>query len=319
MKLNLIIDGNYKLYSMVFNLHKTKTLYGDLYTALEKSLEMWVDKYSWNQVYFISDVKGTNWRREMYKEYKGTRKKDADIDWEFVHNTYEEFKRNYSHKKVKFLELSGLEADDIIHLLIRKTNEKYESNMIISSDADLTQLLAYSIDKEYFNIQYRDKFFLEKMFVPYGFKMFMKYFKNKEYGLLDSQFEFDNYLLTFYNNLIKNIKVEEIEKEKMLFYKIIHGDSGDNIKSVLITKTGIGEKGVEKIYDSYKQIYRDDIVFADLKWIDRVSDIVLQYKKVDDSYKSEVISNIKQNIKLVELNPIWIPKELKNKFEEIML
>ena len=99
IKLNLVCDGNYLLYRAVFILHKLRTLYGDLETLLLNDYNNISNAFPYSLIYFISDSK-KSWRKNLYTEYKGKRKKDDEIDWEFVFDTFDKFKESKNWKKI---------------------------------------------------------------------------------------------------------------------------------------------------------------------------------------------------------------------------
>ena len=88
---NLVIDSNYMLYRAVFILHKLKTLYGDLETLLLNDYNNLTNTYPFHVIYVASDSK-KSWRKSYLSDYKGKRKKDESIDWEFVFDTFDKFK-----------------------------------------------------------------------------------------------------------------------------------------------------------------------------------------------------------------------------------
>lgn len=92
MVLNCIIDGNFLLSKLVFTLHKNNLLYGALYQALENSLSQYRSFYPFSTIYLVSDSKEKSWRKKFDSSYKSQRKKNVDIDWKFVYDTYSEFK-----------------------------------------------------------------------------------------------------------------------------------------------------------------------------------------------------------------------------------
>jgi uncharacterized protein (DUF111 family) len=108
MQLNLIIDGNFLLHKLVFPLINTKTLYGDLMNALNVNFSKFVDMYPYHQIWFVSDSK-KSWRKNVYPEYKENRVRDDSIDWEFIFNTYTEFKNSLDIHKYTVVEELGIE------------------------------------------------------------------------------------------------------------------------------------------------------------------------------------------------------------------
>ena len=128
---DLVIDGNYILSKLTFTLHKNNILYGSLYTSLEMCINNYRKLFPFAKVYLVSDSKEYSWRKSIYKEYKSHRKKDSDIDWNFVINTYDDFKSNLSKIKIKVLEYPQVEGDDWISFIVKKSNEKGRSTFII--------------------------------------------------------------------------------------------------------------------------------------------------------------------------------------------
>jgi hypothetical protein len=92
---------------------------------------------------------GNTWRKEIFPQYKASRKKNRDesgLDWpEFFRilgAVRDEIRENLPFKVVH---LQGVEADDIIGTLVEKTQTfgQNEPVMIVSSDTDFVQLHKY--------------------------------------------------------------------------------------------------------------------------------------------------------------------------------
>ena len=94
LNLNLIVDGNYILSRLVFTLHKNNLLYGALHQSLDNAISNYKKWFPFKKVFIVSDSKEKSWRKKLNQNYKSTRKKDSDIDWEFVFTAYNEFKSN---------------------------------------------------------------------------------------------------------------------------------------------------------------------------------------------------------------------------------
>jgi 5'-3' exonuclease len=317
IRLNLIIDSNYILYKSVFSLMKTRTLYGDLYRALEVNFGNYFNKYPFDNIYMVSDSRATNWRKKAYPEYKGTRKKDEEIDWEFVFNTYDQFKESVkeNNPRVRVMEEEGCEGDDWIFYLVNASNQQGYSTLIVGSDGDLQQLLDYRLNPSWINIQWRDTFQREKLFFPKGWKLFMKELKESESDIFNMNN--NSVFIEMMETLMEKCDFEEVNQEEKLFKKIIQGDKGDNIKSVLYTaqKTGkligIGDAGVDKIWKEYSSVYTADIDFKKNDWFEKVAPIIAQYKKVEaDDHADTIKENLHFNRMLVHLHEDHYPKEI---------
>lgn len=329
---NLIIDSNYILYRSVFWLHKTNTLYGDLEKSLEIAFNNYINLYPFKKIYVVSDTKNS-WRKRFYKEYKGTREKLLDIDWEFVYNTFSKFKEGLVNSKKRVIQLEGenIEGDDWIYYLVKQSNKSHISTITIASDKDINQLLEFRLNEGWINIQWADSFKNGKVYLPQSYALFLEMIKSSGGNDLFSTNENHDFLNLF-NDFLEKYTSEEIDKEKSLFIKLISGDTGDNIQSVLKvpTKTnpdkfqGIGEAGGIKIWNSFKNDYLEDIDFENDEWIENVIPYIIKYKKIDvdntelNKIELKVSTNLKFNRKLVHLHENHLPIDIKNTIEKLL-
>ena len=90
------------------------------------------------------------WRRDYFPNYKAGRKKarDAsDLNWTMIFDTLGKIRTELQeHFPYKVMHLDHCEADDIIAVLTKQTQEfgQNEDVMIVSSDGDFKQLQQYS-------------------------------------------------------------------------------------------------------------------------------------------------------------------------------
>jgi hypothetical protein len=119
----------------------------------------------YGEVVICSDA-GGNWRKELFPQYKASRKKTREkssMNWKEVFRitsmVREEIRENFPYK---VMHIEGCEADDCIAQLVEETQEfgKAEDVMIISSDKDFAQLQRYSNVKQFSPMQ--KKFIVEK-------------------------------------------------------------------------------------------------------------------------------------------------------------
>lgn len=108
------------------------------------SLRLIQKKYqkTYGEITLCLDVRGINWRKELYPEYKAHRAKgreESDIDYEefyiATNKFIEEIREIFPYK---VLGVKGAEADDIIATIAKNTKEQ---TLVISSDKDFKQLL----------------------------------------------------------------------------------------------------------------------------------------------------------------------------------
>lgn len=119
------------------------------------SIRMYKQKFKeYGEVVIVADA-GGNWRKDLYPEYKASRKKNRDessMDWDEIFRitnmVREEIEENLPYR---VLHIWGCEADDAIAQIALETQEfgKYEEVMIVSADKDFAQLQMYPNIKQY--------------------------------------------------------------------------------------------------------------------------------------------------------------------------
>jgi len=319
MKINLILDGNYLLQRNVFSLHKNNLLYGALETSLEMSVNNYRQWFGFENVYFVSDSKEKSWRKQHYNEYKGNRKKDTDIDWEFVYNTYDAFKANLA-SKVKILEYSQVEGDDWISYIAQTANKEGISNLIVSNDYDIKQLIKYELDPLWINIMSNEVYTNQKIFLPENYQIFLDKVKsaaiNNDIFTLSNDGEFLGMVASF----MERYEVNEVNATESLVIKLISGDAGDNILSVWALekngkRRGIGGAGAKSLYDTYELEFGDVDINAD-DFLDNIADLICEKKKLVRSNEFDKIKqNLELNYKIINLSLENIPQDIINKME----
>lgn len=321
MKLNLIIDGNYLMQKSVFILYKLRNLYTDLPVILERDYNTLSNLFYFSKIYFISDSK-SNWRKQYYDDYKGKRKKNESIDWGTVYDIFNKFKYGLNKKNCEIHQIDNLEGDDIISYIVKETNKKGYSNLIISNDSDLFQLVHHDIVNEYINFMYNFKFNDETIFLPNMYNEFIEKIEENSSSddMFDSSSGDDTEFIEFMRTLTTSKKVTEVDSEKELFVKIV-GHNKDNIKSIYMKgDRGIGKVGGEKIYDFYKETYPDTIDFNSEDFKERIIECVKYYKKLKNNEMDETMKKrLDLNLKLVKLDKKSIPDNLYEKMEGIIL
>lgn len=318
MLLNCIIDGNYILSRLVFTLHKNNLLYGALSQSLENSILNYKKFYPFTNVYLVSDSKERSWRKELHQNYKSNRKKDSDIDWSFVYKAYDEFKQNV--KGVKLLEYPRIEGDDWIAFLVQKSNQKKQSNFIVSNDHDIKQLIGFNLENEWINFMSNEMYNQEKIFLPKNYQIFLNKVSNKNnddiFNLNDNT-EF----LSLMNRFTNKYQLNEIDNMESLITKIISGDTSDNISSVYQTNKsgkvrGIGIKGAFSIYENYLSEFGEPSL-SDPDLFENIADLICEKKKVSKSNISSIVNRINENMKLIDLRIESFPDEIVKNMEKV--
>ena len=314
MLCNLIIDGNYILSKLTFILYKNNLLYGSLHKSLENTVNNYRKWYPFKNIYLVSDSKEKSWRKKITTEYKLTRKKDSSIDWEFVYNTYAEFKESMSDS-IKILESPHIEGDDWISFLADKSNKEGISNIIVSNDYDIKQIVKYSLDPLYLNIMINEMYGKEKIFLPKNYQVFLNKVSNLPNDDIFCLNDTNDFLLLI-KKFLNKCNINEIDPVESLIIKIISGDISDNIESVWSQikngkKKGIGVIGAKSIYENYKKEFGDPVL-TDPDLSDNIADIICEKKKISKTYIPDISKNIINNLKLIDLRIDNLPKQVVN-------
>jgi len=318
MIVDLIIDGNYILSKNVFALHKNNLLFGALYKSLEISITNYKKWYPFANVYLVSDSKEKSWRKKVNSEYKAQRKKNADIDWAFVMETYADFKSEISNKGVKVMEAPHIEGDDWISYIREKSNQAGRSTIIVSNDYDIKQLITYNVNPLYINIMSNEMHNKQKLFLPKNYQIFLgevNKLNNDDIFTLNDNTDFLNLMRTF----MEQYEIIEINTIECLMIKVISGDTSDNITSVWSVikegrKRGIGEAGAKSILEMYITEFGEPHI-GDPDLYENIADIVCEKKKLSKTTITSIKENIEQNMKLIYLDMSSIPTPVKNKME----
>ena len=319
MGIDLIIDGNYILSKLVFTLHKHNLLYGGLHKALENNISTYRKWHSFANVYLVSDSKEKSWRKDLIDTYKGTRKKDTDIDWNFVYTAYGEFKNNVEGH-IRVLEASTIEGDDWIAYLTHKANKEGRSTLIVSNDYDIKQLVTYGTSPLYINIMTNEMYNKEKLFLPKNYKTFINIVSkipNDDIFNLNDNTEF----LGLINKFINRYEIHEINSVESLITKIISGDQSDNITSIWSVvkngkKRGIGSAGAQTIYNEYVKEF-GEIDLRDPDLYENIADLICEKKKLSKTQISSIVENIEQNIRLIDLRISNLPFHVIEKMNNV--
>jgi len=120
------------------------------------SIRMYRQKFhrEYGEVVIVADGAG-NWRKDVYPQYKASRKKSRDessIDWtemfRIINMIRDEIRDNFPYK---VMHQYGCEADDVIAQIAMETQEfgKHEPVMIVSADKDFIQLQKYDNIKQF--------------------------------------------------------------------------------------------------------------------------------------------------------------------------
>lgn len=305
-KLTLIVDGNWLLMSRMSVLRNKysdiEQLCKDLKILMIKSINVVLKTFpTIDNIIFVAD--GGSWRNNLQipsfltEEYKGTRVKSDDIDWDALFASYEDFILKLKTNGITTSKEIGVEGDDWVWYWTTKLNREGTNCIIWSKDRDLTQLV--KMDKN----------------------GFFTVFWNKDSGMIceDTNEEEINYLFNFEysenENLFKSIEskcktIEKINPKHVIVEKIIRGDLGDNIIPILYKKSKNDSDRKYRI--STKDIDYDIDIHSNESIKNYVESILRNKSYVDrvDKPENDIIEHFKYNVKLVELAQRNYPAEV---------
>lgn len=316
LALNLIIDGNYLLHRHVHTLHKNNLLFGGLEKSLEVALTNYRRWYPFSAIYFVSDTKKKSWRKRIYGDYKSKRKKPSDIDWGFVYSTYADFKATLRDRNVKLLESDSIEGDDWVSHVVSQSNARGLSNLVVSNDYDIKQLLTYSTDPPYMNFMTNEMANRQKFFLPANHQVFLDRVREAQ-----SQDVFDmnddGEFLAYIARVKETFACVEVDPVESMLAKVISGDTSDNIRSVWSDKTrtgktiGIGEKGAHGIIERYRAEFGEPSL-SDPDLYDNIADLICESKRLSKTMIPRIASRVRENMSLISLDCAGMPEEVRN-------
>ena len=319
ISIDLIIDGNYVLNKNVFTLHKNNLLYGALNRSLENVVNNYRKWHPFTNVYLVSDSKEKSWRKDLSVEYKATRKKDSDIDWQFVFGAYGEFK-NLMSRTIQIMEAPRIEGDDWIAFLVDKANREGRSTLIVSNDYDIKPIGKYGVDPHWINIMTNEMYNKEKLFLPKNYQIFLNKISklpNDDIFELNENTEF----LGLMDRFIHRSEIHELDSNEAWTLKVISGAQSDNISSAWSVikngkKRGIGSKGAQSVYDNYLTEF-GELNLQDPDAFENIADLICEKKNLSKTSIEKIVENIKCNMKLIDLRMENLPPEIINTMQSI--
>jgi 5'-3' exonuclease len=312
-RLTLLIDGNWFLLSRMFVIpkgfarHNSKiakdAAASELQDMMARSISLMVSRNTViDNIVIVAD--GGSWRKDLPipkqlsdVTYKGNRTSQVELDWDAIYTAFEGFLESARNAGVTVSRGYNIEGDDWMWYWTRRLNADGINTLIWTSDCDLKQLV--QVDNRSFTAWYNDKAGLvlpQRCSIPDDP---MEYFMNPP---------FDSDIL---RKLVTYLRpVEYINPDEIAINKILCGDAGDNIKSVIRYKKG------SRTYRFSQKDYNNLITetqISDMPCLvsrfEELADIITKTKKFQP-YKfkpSDVLEMLEYNTKLVWLNERTIP------------
>lgn len=242
-KTTLIIDGNWLLMSrlgiMMKNFVNTlppehleqakREIIDFVAQSINKTINFWGNYI--DNIIMVQD--GGSWRKQVAKpklyegDYKGNRIPDNNIAWNYVWDALRTICEFLKENNISCIHESNIEGDDWCWYWSRYLNHEGINCIIWSSDADLKQLVQHKNGA--WTIWYNDK---AGLVLP----------ESLHYSDMDILMNFEA-VDPFIDEITKKTNsITYINPDDIVMMKVICGDAGDNIKSIMryekTTKTG---------------------------------------------------------------------------------
>lgn len=317
-KLTLLIDGNWLLMSRLSvllskNQDETK-LVQDLKHLVTHSIKLVLKQFpSIDNIMLCVD--GGSWRTKIDNseildidgnviEYKGTREKSEDVNWDLIFSAYNELCELYKTHGINVYREQDVEGDDWIWYWSTKLNNEGTNCIIWTKDNDLKQLV--NINKD-------------KCFTVWWNKDTGIYCKSKENDDFDFLFnlEYDENS-KLYNDVIRNQTVTEINPTELILDKIVRGDKSDNIAPIIIRKPKSADS--KKCYRisakdvDYNLNYNNDYDVSN--FINEVFNSKKYHNKIYESSTNQIFKHFIYNRQMVVLDKSSYPQYILDIFDK---
>jgi len=313
-KLTLLIDGNWLLMSRLSVIQNRYLddyeLCHNLQLMMIKSINIVLKQFPGiDNVIFCAD--GGSWRNKVEIpiflqnediEYKGTRVRSEDVNWDLLFESYDKFVSLLSSCGITSCRENGVEGDDWCYHWSNVLNSEGTNCIIWTKDKDLTQLV--KMDKN-------------KCFTVWW---------NKDSGLItfDNDEEEMDFLFNFeynnneilYNNICsKSSSVTKINPKNILLDKILKGDLSDNIIPIALRNSKNKESG-KKFRISSKDIDYNLNIDDESEVYDYFNTLLSSknYANRVEQSLDEIIEHFNYNKKLIRLSEQSYPNEIKTIF-----
>ncbi len=248
---------------------------------------------------------GGSWRKNLPipaqledVTYKGHREKKSDTDWNAIYKAYNEFAKNCESAGITCSQHSAIEGDDWAWYWSRRLNEEGTNVVIWTSDCDLKQLV--QVHNNAFTAWYNDK---AGLVLPDS----VQWPDDPVEAMLNPPF--NSAVLESLTRRLK--KVTYINPDLIVINKVLCGDAGDNIKSVVRFRKN---NRTYRFADSDYKKFMDRMGISDLEGFrsraDECAQVIATTPKFEQQGANE--ANIREmidyNLKLVWLNEAVIPE-----------
>lgn len=314
-KLTLLVDGNWLLMSRLSVIQNRYLddyeLCHDLKLMMIRSMNIVLKQFpSIDNIIFCAD--GGSWRNKVEVpqflknegiEYKGTRVRDENFNWELLFKSYDDFVATLNTCGITACRELGIEGDDWCCHWSNLLNSQGTNCIIWTKDKDLTQLVKMNKDKCFTVVWNKDN----GLVAPDVSENDMDFLFNYDFNANE----------TLYNEICSKSKtITNIDPYKIVIEKILKGDISDNIIPIALRKSKTKESD-KKFRISQKDINYDLNVQNETEVKNYFSNLLesKSYKdRVEQTY-DEVIEHFNYNKQLIMLDSSSYPKYINEIFD----
>lgn len=320
-KLTVLIDGGFLLMSRLFAFEKGFTINNPeahkkaaaqafketMSQTMSRILNQFPDA---DNIVLMSE--GGSWRKNLPiptqledVTYKGHREKKP-LDWTAIYKAYNEFAKNCEAAGITVSCHSAIEGDDWAWYWSRRLNAEGTNVLIWTSDCDLKQLV--QVHNNCFTAWYNDKAGLV-------FPKSMEWPEDPMEAMLNPPFQ-----SPLVPRMVRGKKVAYINPDLIVINKVLCGDAGDNIKSVVrYKKNGRTYRFADSDYKKLIEVMGIDSMEQFLNTKAQIAEAIASSKKFAEqgADKDLILEMIDYNTDLVWLNEQVLPDTVTSSMVQV--
>lgn len=314
-KLTLLVDGNWLLMSRLSVIQNRYLddyeLCHDLKLMMIRSMNIVLKQFpAIDNIIFCAD--GGSWRNKVEVpkflqaegiEYKGTRVRSEDFNWELLFSSYDDFVATLNSCGVTSCREIGIEGDDWCYHWSTLLNSQGTNCIIWTKDKDLTQLVKMNKDKCFTVLWNKDN----GLVIPDTSDDDMDFLFNYDFNTNE----------TIFNDICNKSKtILKVNANNIVLDKIIKGDISDNIIPIAMRRAK--SKDSDKKFRISSKDINYNINIDNSNEIRQYFENLLEsksYKDRIDQTLDEVIEHFNYNKRLIRLHESSYPENIQSIFD----
>lgn len=271
-----------------------------------------------NKIVFAADARHP-WRKDILNTYKSNRVKTAKYNWDNIFAGLNAFQQHLEKLGFAFIEQSHAEADDLMAIvkeLVMDDDDFSNYNLIfVTADADIRQLINFKKDTMQYIMVFNEiasgRGYFKHLYCNSDTEEWIKN-TNEKNDIFFSGYDPD---IIYIKNILENnkkIKLEEVNPDNILLYKIFCGDDGDMVPSFYEWYNNKGKK--IRITNSKFNKILNEMQVTDITTLEsRKNELKNAMEKTIALKISDIdiLERLHRQEKLVDLNSSLFPENIK--------